>query len=659
MKLSNLLILIVCCALAIHPYFSSVAHAEIDPPDAHGDCHSAINDTIDDLVKAVAVEKTIPGMTIAVTKNGRLLCSKGYGYANWEEHTPMMPDSRAQIGSTTKVLTALAMMHIIQERDGIDLNSLVYGNAGILNHSDYTDAYTQGIRRHYPLAALAIGNNDRVLAWYTDYQYTVGNKEDLDKHAAPRPFTLPTGKTMTDLIGIARGGLENKVYSWYMDGSYSIGTPDDLDADFTYVPGNNDPKVQTTGKRNTIVGIAMNETGDKFYAYYHNGKVSSGSSPLDLQDRWVKEYSVPENWQRRYAIVGVARATDDSMFVWHSDNYAGKGNVRDLGADEGLFHYTSRITLDPAYWLQQIESIEIRHLLSHTSGMPGSGDPDAAAIRYEFEGYDKDTNPLPYELINRYVISTRPFEFAPGTATNYSNHGLGLVGHIIDELSGEDWYDYLRAHILQPLDAETIVPMGMYVDETIDANPHGVNGNGVITTKEMESRNNSASAAGSLKASAEDLTRIMVATDGLPNHPDILDADIIEQMETRPFPDIATGRAHGWQVECQNQSDCSDQRRLWHNGVSNGGTSYIAKYENYSTDGIVVDGINVAIVANRKGADTGRLRRLAKEIAVEVANSVILDVYDQFEPSGIGIEATPLDQDSENFKIYLPITLSE
>jgi hypothetical protein len=219
--------------------------------------------------------------------------------------------------------------------------------------------------------------------------------------------------------------------------------------------------------------------------------------------------------------------------------------------------------------------------------------PELRPVTYEFEGYDKDTNPLSYKLTNMYVISTRPFRFAPGTGT----------------------------------------------------------------TKEMESRNNSASAAGSLKASAEDLTKSMVATDGLPNHPDILDAHTISQMETRPFPDIAPGRAHGWQVHGQNQNDCSENRRLWHNGASDGGTSFMAKYENYSINGTVVDDINVAIVANRPGADTGRLQRLAKDIALEVANSVILDAYDLFEPLGLVPEVGPLDDGT--FKIYLPLTISE
>ena len=54
----------------------------------------------------------------------------------------------------------------------------------------------------------------------------------------------------------------------------------------------------------------MNEAGDRFYAYYHDGIVTSGSSPDNLLDRWDedKTYQLPGDAQnRRYNIVDIAR----------------------------------------------------------------------------------------------------------------------------------------------------------------------------------------------------------------------------------------------------------------------------------------------------------------------------------------------------------------
>ena len=122
----------------------------------------------------------------------------------------------------------------------------------------------------------------------------------------------------------------------------------------------------------------------------------------------------------------------------------------------------------------------------------------------------------------------------------------------------------------------------------------------------------------------------MVATDQLDNHPDVLYANTLSRMESRPFPDAAPGRAYGWGVRCQS-SDCS-QKRLFHNGVGGGGTSYIAKYQNFSVGTTNLDGINVAVVANSGNAGTGNLANLAEDLAVAVANSPISVNYDLFVP---------------------------
>ena len=40
---------------------------------------------------------------------------------------------------------------------------------------------------------------------------------------------------------------------------------------------------------------------------------------------------------------------------------------------------------------------------------------------------------------------------APGTVSTYSNHGVGLAGLVLEEVSGEKWGDYVQQHILDPL----------------------------------------------------------------------------------------------------------------------------------------------------------------------------------------------------------------
>jgi CubicO group peptidase (beta-lactamase class C family) len=55
----------------------------------------------------------IPGTVVAVVKDGKVLFTKGYGYADIEKQTPVIPDKTIfRIGSITKVFTATAVMQM-------------------------------------------------------------------------------------------------------------------------------------------------------------------------------------------------------------------------------------------------------------------------------------------------------------------------------------------------------------------------------------------------------------------------------------------------------------------------------------------------------------------------------------------------------------------
>ena len=48
------------------------------------------------------------------------------------------------------------------------------------------------------------------------------------------------------------------------------------------------------------------------------------------------------------------------------------------------------------------------------------------------------------------VIRDQPLEFEPGSKQHYSNAGYVILGAIIEKLSGETYYDYVRDHIFEP-----------------------------------------------------------------------------------------------------------------------------------------------------------------------------------------------------------------
>ncbi len=71
---------------------------------------------IDTAVQSEMTSQKIPGVAVAVVKNGRLLLAKGYGEANVEHHVPVKTETIFQSGSTGKQLTAVAVM--LQVEDG-------------------------------------------------------------------------------------------------------------------------------------------------------------------------------------------------------------------------------------------------------------------------------------------------------------------------------------------------------------------------------------------------------------------------------------------------------------------------------------------------------------------------------------------------------------
>lgn len=78
----------------------------------------------------------IPGISVAIAKDGRLIYAKGFGYADTIKKESVTPNSLFRIASCSKTLTALGIMKLVEEKK-INLNDKVFGNDGILNDSLY------------------------------------------------------------------------------------------------------------------------------------------------------------------------------------------------------------------------------------------------------------------------------------------------------------------------------------------------------------------------------------------------------------------------------------------------------------------------------------------------------------------------------------------
>ncbi|MBK8149702.1 MAG: beta-lactamase family protein [Acidobacteria bacterium] len=67
-------------------------------------------ETIESKTDARRKELGIPGMSLAIVKDGKVIFAKGLGFKDFEKKIPVTPDTQFAIGSATKAFTALSVL---------------------------------------------------------------------------------------------------------------------------------------------------------------------------------------------------------------------------------------------------------------------------------------------------------------------------------------------------------------------------------------------------------------------------------------------------------------------------------------------------------------------------------------------------------------------
>jgi len=82
--------------------------------------HLSKLDETEGAVRELMTKRQVAGASAAVLRDGKLILARGYGFANIEKSIPAAPATLYQIGSTTKPLTAMAIMMLV-EQGGVSL----------------------------------------------------------------------------------------------------------------------------------------------------------------------------------------------------------------------------------------------------------------------------------------------------------------------------------------------------------------------------------------------------------------------------------------------------------------------------------------------------------------------------------------------------------
>ncbi len=143
-----------------------------------------------------------------------------------------------------------------------------------------------------------------------------------------------------------------------------------------------------------------------------------------------KRFHVPNNMDTKFNLGSM-----NKMFT-----ATAIGKLVDLG--KLSFGESSETYVDES-WLptDKTKKITIHHLLTHTSGL-GS---------YFNKNYWNGSREL-YRSVNDFkpLVQGDKLAFEPGSGYQYSNTGMLLLGVVIESISGQSYFDFIREHIYQP-----------------------------------------------------------------------------------------------------------------------------------------------------------------------------------------------------------------
>lgn len=226
--------------------------------------------------------------------------------------------------------------------------------------------------------------------------------------------------------------------------------------------------------------------------------------------------------------VAVMKLVEDGYFTLEDKVFGEEGLLND-----SLYHVNYR----------RLKEITVEHLLLHIGGFTTRtyGDPMFQSLT--IASRMKIPAPASEEAIIKYVLS-RDVPYVPGTRYEYSNFGYFILGKIIEKVSGYSYEEYVKKHILEPLDIfDMEIGNNLYADKAenevkyYDHKGAGERlscyGTGKLVPRPYGGSDiNILGGAGAWITTPSSLLRLLAAIDGEATRPDILFSETIEKMVT-------------------------------------------------------------------------------------------------------------------------------
>lgn len=208
---------------------------------------------------------------------------------------------------------------------------------------------------------------------------------------------------------------------------------------------------------------------------------------------------------KTYTAIGIMKLIQDGQLNLDQKVF-GSGSI--LGSDFGTAPYKANL-----------KAITIRHLLQHLTGAWGSA-TGGDVIDYNPDYTDKQ--------MMDWIIDTRPMQYLPGTYFDYSNMNYFILGRIIEKVSGQTYFDFIKT-FLNTIGASVTEIAGKTLAERkpLEVKYYGPGQDDQYVYNIAFPRR---TADGGLISTARDLLKLVTAIDGFDTRPDILNRSILNQF---------------------------------------------------------------------------------------------------------------------------------
>lgn len=232
-----------------------------------------------------------------------------------------------------------------------------------------------------------------------------------------------------------------------------------------------------------------------------------------------------------------------------------KGKIK---LEEKLTHYLPYFKMKDARY----QAITIKHILTHTSGIPDVED-------YEWDKPQYDDGAA--ERFARSFVNTS-LDFAPGTKHRYSNAAYDILAAVIAKVSGVTFEKYMKKYLFEPIGMANTTFVKPDVPEKLATAAHVLNQNLEMAVSPVYPYNRRHAPSSTMHANIHDmlLWAKMYLNKGVMNQKRIISAKAYQALTTSL---VKTGRRDsiclGWFT-----TPVRKYRMLRHSGGDTGFTTY-------------------------------------------------------------------------------------